>query len=93
MKHDWSTAEAWGKTSAALLASTALYVAFCVFCVVGLPVAQQPALATGVVGGFVVWIAAMCYAVLARTPLRAWGVLLGSALALVGGSLLIGLPS
>ncbi len=84
MKYDWTTAEAWGKTSATLLASTALYLAFCVACVTGMPVAQDVGLALGVLGGFPVWVGAACYAVLARTLVRAWLVPLVLALGLAG---------
>jgi hypothetical protein len=89
MKYHWTTAEAWGKTSAVLLASAAVYLAFCVFCVTGLPMAQDVALATGILAGFPVWVGAMCYAVLARTPARAWVVLLGAACFLGGSAALI----
>lgn len=88
MKYDWTTAEAWGKTGAVLLASTALYVAFCVFCVTGLPLAQNVAIATGLLVGFPVWIGSMCYAVLARSTMRAWLVLLVITLLLGGGAFL-----
>ena len=88
MKYSWTTTEAWGKTAAVLLASAALYVAFCVFCVTALPVQQDVALATGILAGFPVWIGAMCYAVLARTTLRAWAVLLGLTLLLGGAAAL-----
>lgn len=88
MKYNWTTVEAWGKTGAVLLASTGLYLAFCVFCVTGLPAGQDVALATGILAGFPVWIGAMCYAVLARTPLRAWIVLLAVALLFAGGAAL-----
>ncbi|MFP4229493.1 MAG: hypothetical protein ACLFTE_11795 [Salinivenus sp.] len=84
MKYDWTTAEAWGKTSAALLAGTALYLAFCVACVTGMPVEQDVGMAIGVLGGFPVWVGAACYAALARTTARAWYVPLGIALLLAG---------
>jgi hypothetical protein len=84
MKHDWTTAEAWGRTGAALLASTALYLAFCVVLVTGLPLSQDAALALGILGGFPVWIGSACYAVLARSVVRAWCVLVGAAV-LLGG--------
>lgn len=88
MKYDWTTAEAWGRAGAALLASSVLYVVFCVFCVTALPAEQDLALATGILMGFPVWIGAMCYAVLARTPIRAWVGLLGAALVLGGCTVL-----
>ncbi|PSQ97891.1 MAG: hypothetical protein BRD55_00350 [Bacteroidetes bacterium SW_9_63_38] len=84
MKHDWTTVEAWGRTSAALLASTALSLAFCVILVTGLPPTRDVGLALGVLGGFPVWVGAACYAVLSRTAGRAWMVLL-SATTLLGG--------
>lgn len=84
MKHDWSTAEAWGRTGTALLGSTALSLAFCVVLVTGLPLAQDTGLALGILGGFPVWIGSACYAVLARSAVRAWLVLFGAA-GLVGG--------
>lgn len=88
MKHSWTTAEAWGKGSAVLVASALLYAAFCVFCVTGLPVSSDLAMAVGILGGFPVWIGAMCYAVLARSATRAWGALCALALALGAGALL-----
>lgn len=88
MKYEWSTSEAWGKTGAVLLGSTALYLAFCVFCVTAVPAAQDVALALGILGGFPVWIGAMCYTVVARTAPRAWIVLIGAALLFSAGSLL-----
>ncbi len=87
MKYNWSPAEAWAKTGAALLLSTAIYVAFCSFCVTGVPVAQDVGLALGVLGGFPVWVGAMYYAVLARTALRAW-LVLGIATGLLAGGTL-----
>lgn len=84
MKYDWTTAEAWGRTGAALLASTALYLAFCVVCVTGVPVTEDVGLALAILGGFPVWIGAACYAVLARTVWRAW-LVLGAAAGLLGG--------
>jgi len=93
MKYNWTPIEAWSKTGAALLAGTAVYLAFCVVCVVGLPLATDAALATGILGGFPVWVGAMVYAVLARTALRAWVVLLGLALVLGGWAVLGGLLS
>lgn len=90
MKHDWTTAEAWGKTGAVLLASSALYVAFCVFCVAGLPVGTDVSMATGILVGFPVWIGSMCYAVLARSTMHAWLVLLAATLLLGGGAVLVG---
>ncbi|WP_103020741.1 hypothetical protein [Salinibacter altiplanensis] len=84
MKYSWTPIEVWSRTGAVLLASTALYLAFCVFCVTGMPVGQDVAVATGVLIGFPVWVGAMCYAVLARTALRAWGILLGIAFVLGG---------
>lgn len=86
MKYGWTTAEAWGKTGAVFLASTALYLSFCVFCGTAMPVARDVAVTTGLLVGFPVWVGAMCYAVLARTTRRAWGVLLAAALVLAGGS-------
>jgi hypothetical protein len=86
MKHDWTTAEAWGKTGAVLLASTGLYAAFCVFCVLALPVRPDVGLAAGALVGVPLWIAAMCYAVLARTSLRAWLILTGLTLFFAGGT-------
>jgi len=88
MKHHWTPVEAWGKTGAVLLASTALYLTFCVFCVTALPVGQDSALATGILGGFPVWVAAMCYAVLARTTARAWVVLLAITALFAAGAVL-----
>jgi hypothetical protein len=87
MKYNWTTAEAWGKTAAALLLGTAVYMAFCVFCVVVLPVGADVGIAAGVLGGFPVWVGAVYYAVLARTVARAWGVLGGAALFLAGSAL------
>lgn len=87
MKYNWSTAEAWGKTGAALLLSTAVYVAFCSFCVTGVPVAQDVGLALGILCGFPVWVAAIYYAVLAHTVVRAWLVLGGAAGLLASGVL------
>ena len=89
MKYNWTTVEAWGKTGAVLLASAAVYVVFCVFCVTGLPVDQDVALATGILAGFPVWVGSMCYAVLARTTLRAWGVLLSATCILGAAAALI----
>jgi hypothetical protein len=88
MKHDWTTSEAWGKTSAALLGSTALYLAFCVVCVTALPVGPQGGMALGIVAGFPVWVGGVCYAVLARSVARAWGVLIGAAGLLAGWAVL-----
>jgi len=93
MKYNWTSIEAWSKTGAVLLASTALYLAFGVFCVVALPVGQDVAVAAGLLVGLLVWVGAMVYAVLARTALRAWGVPLGLALVLGGGALLAGVLS
>lgn len=93
MKYNWTTAEAWGKTSAALLASSALYGVFCVFCVTALPVDQDLALATGILAGFPVWVGGVCYAVLARSAARAWTGLLGAALLLGSAAVLIASPS
>lgn len=90
MKYNWSTAEAWGKIGAALLLSTAVYVAFCSFCVTGVPVAQNVGLAMGILGGFPVWVAAMYYAVLSSTVLRAW-LVLGSAAGLLASGVWIAL--
>lgn len=73
MKHDWTTVEAWGKTSAVLLASTGLYAVFCVFCGFVLPV--NLSLTAGALIGIPLWVAAACYAVLAQTHIRAWLVL------------------
>lgn len=87
MKYDWTTAEAWGKIGAVLLPSTAVYLAFSVFCVAALPVEQDTRLALAVLAGFPVWIGAMYYAVLARTVARAWVVLGTAALLLAGGTL------
>lgn len=89
MKHDWTTAEAWGRTGAALLGSTALYLAFCVVLVTGLPLAQDTGLALGILGGFPVWIGSACYAVLARSVVHAWLVLVGAAALLGGGAALL----
>jgi len=89
MKYDWTTAEAWGRTGAVLLASTALYLAFCVVCVAGVPVTEDVGLALGILGGFPVWIGSACYAVLAPTVWRAWGVLLAAAGLLGGGAALV----
>lgn len=83
MKYDWSTGEAIGKTAAVLLGSSTVYLVFCVFCVTALPVSQDVALATGILAGFPVWIGAMCYAVLAKTTVRAWGAIL-TATVLIG---------
>ena len=88
MKYDWTTAEAWGKTSAALLGSTALSLAFCIACVTAVPVEEDVGLAIGMLVGFPVWVGAACYAVLARTTLRAWSIPLGIALLLAGGAAL-----
>ena len=88
MKYNWTTAEAWSKTGAVLLASTGLYAAFCVFCVVALPVSRDVSLAAGALVGLPLWIASMCYAVLARTSLQAWLVLMGLTLLFVGGTAL-----
>jgi hypothetical protein len=88
MKYDWTTAEAWGKAGAALLLGTAVYGAFCAFCVTVLPVRPAVGIAAGVLGGFPVWVGAVYYAVLARTVVRAWGVL-GSAALLLTGSVLL----
>lgn len=88
MKYHWTPVEACGKTGAALLGSTALYLAFGIFCLVGLPVGEEMAVVTGLLAGFLVWVGAMVYAVLARTALRAWSVLLGLALILGGGAFL-----
>ena len=84
MKYDWTTVEAWGKTGAVIIASTILYLSFSVFSVTVLPVRQDAALATGILFGFPVWIGAMCYAMLARTTGRAWGVLLAVTVLFVG---------
>lgn len=84
MKYDWNTAEAWSKTGAALLGGGLLTVAFCVLCGLWLPTEGEIGTATGVLLSFPVWVGAMCYAVLARSGLRAWTALLGGTL-LVGG--------
>jgi hypothetical protein len=89
MKYDWTTAEAWGKSSAALIASTVLYLSFCVACVTGVPMEKDVGLAIGALAGFPVWIGAACYAVLARTMVRAWGFLLGISLLLTGWAMLV----
>ena len=86
MKYNWTTAEAWSKTGAVLLASTGFYATFCVFCVLALPVRRDVGLAAGALVGLPLWIAAMCYAVLARTSLRAWLTLVGLTLLFVGGT-------
>ena len=41
MKHDWTTDEAWGRIGAALLGSTALYLAFCLVLATSLPLTQD----------------------------------------------------
>lgn len=87
MKYNWTNSEAWGKAGAALLLGNAVYVAFCVFCVTALPVSADIGIATGVMGGFPVWVGAMYYAVLARTVVRAWGVLGAISLLLAGSAL------
>lgn len=89
MKYDWTTAEAWGKTGAALLASTMLSLASYIACVTVLPVAQDVGLAIGVLAGLPVWVGTACYAVLARTVVRAWAVPVGIALVLSGGAVLV----
>jgi len=89
MKHNWTTGEAWGKTGAVLLASTALYVVFCTFCVLALPVGRDGGLVAGALVGLPLWIASMCYAVLARTSLRAWVVLTVLAALFAGGTALV----
>jgi len=88
MKYNWTPIEAWSKTGAALLGGTALYLAFGVFCVVALPVGQVVAVAAGLLVGLLVWVGAMVYAVLARTALRAWAVLMGLVLVLGGWAVL-----
>jgi hypothetical protein len=87
MKYNWTTIEAWGKAGAALLLGTAVYGAFCVFCVTALPVRPDLGIAAGVLGGFPVWVGAAYYAVLARTVIRAWSVLGVAALLLAGSAL------
>lgn len=84
MKYDWNTAEAWSKTGAALLGGGLLTVAFCVLCGLWLPTEGEVGTATGVLLSFPVWVGAMCYAVLARTALRAW-IVLGSITLLLAG--------
>jgi hypothetical protein len=87
MKYNWTTTEAWGKAGAALLLGTAVYGAFCVFCVTVLPVRPDVGITVGVLAGFPVWVGAMYYAVLARTVIRAWSVLGVAALLLSGSAL------
>ncbi|PEN11315.1 hypothetical protein CRI94_16135 [Longibacter salinarum] len=82
MKYDWTTAEAFGRGSASLLASSALFVAFSYLCVTALPVAHSTGMAIGIMAGFPLWVGAGCYAVLARTSVRAWVVLAGATLLL-----------
>ncbi len=89
MKYDWTRTEAWGKTAAVFVAGLACYLAFSAFCGVCLPIGQNAAITVGVLGGFPVWVGAMCYAMLARSARRAWGVLLGIALILGGSAVLM----
>jgi len=84
MKHDWTSAEAWGRIGAALLGSTALYLAFCIVLATSLPLTQDVGLALGILGGFPVWIGSACYAVLARSVVRAGLVLVAAAVLLSG---------
>jgi hypothetical protein len=88
MKHNWTAAEAWSRGSAALFASSALYVAFSVACVTALPVSAGAGIAIGILAGFPLWVAAAMYAVLARTPTRAWLVLAGVTVFLSGCAVL-----
>jgi hypothetical protein len=87
MKYDWSTGEAWGKAGAGLLLGTALYLAFCSVCATSVPVAQDVALALGVLGGFPVWVGGIYYAVLSKTVVRAW-LVLGTMTGLLVGAVL-----
>lgn len=89
MKYDWTQREAWGKTMAMVVAGLLCYLAFSAFCGVCLPVGQNTAIVVGVLGGFPVWVGGMCYAMLARSVWRAWGVLLGLSLVLGGSALLM----
>ena len=82
MKHTWNRAEAWGKTLALFLASTLVYFAYSAFLGLCLPVEQSLAVAVGVLTGFPAWVAAMCYAMLARNGRWAWAGLLGVAILL-----------
>jgi hypothetical protein len=89
MKHDWTTDEAWGRIGAALLGSTALYLAFCLVLATGLPLTQDVSLTLGILGGFPVWIGSACYAVLARSAVRATLVLVAAAGLLSGWAWLV----
>ena len=89
MKYDWTQSAAWGKTSAMIVGGLACYLAFSAFCGVCLPFGQPAAITVGVLGGFPVWVGAMCYAVLARSVWRAWGGLLGISLVLGGSAVLM----
>lgn len=84
MKYDWSRSEGVSKVLAVLVASTTVYLAFNAFCGVCLPVGRSTAVAIGILGGFPVWVATMCYSVLARSAVRAWLVPLVVALVFGG---------
>ncbi|WP_022835674.1 hypothetical protein [Salisaeta longa] len=84
MKYDWTPHEAWSTTGAVVLGSTAVFVAFTLFCTLALPVARATALAVGILGGLPLWVAAMAYALLSDGPLRTWGGLLGACAVLLG---------
>lgn len=75
MKYSWNQLEAWAKTFAVLLLSALVYFSFSAFVGACLPVERSLAVAVGLLTGFPAWIAAMCYAVLARSGRRAWAVL------------------
>jgi hypothetical protein len=89
MKYDWTTAEAWGKTTALLLGSPIVYVSFCVACAIAAPLPQNIGLATGILAGLPVWVGTMYFAILARGVGRAWLGVGATALFLIGSVLIV----
>lgn len=90
MKYDWSTREATLRIGAVLIASLLLFAAFNIFCMLTLPVEPELSLGIAVLGGFPLSIAAMCYAMLAESAVRAWTLLLLLSFVLAGVPLLTG---
>lgn len=91
MKYDWTVSEASGKLVAVLVGATAVAAMFGLFCGLSLPVGTDSAIAAGVLGAFLVWVGAACYAVLASDATRSWFVLLGIAVLLGAATVLDGI--
>ena len=71
-----------GRTSAALLGSLPLSLAFSVLLARGLPLAADLRFAIGFFAFFAIWPAAICLLFLMRSGVRAWAVVAGSTAAL-----------